>query len=64
MEWEEEEEEEKERGEMETQECPAVLTWSFDKSINEKKMGVQSQSKSMTSYYHSSNPYPIYVLNF
>ena len=39
MEWEEEEEEEKERGETETQEYSAVLTWSFDKSTNEKKWG-------------------------
>ena len=40
MEWEEKEEEaEKERGEIETQEYPAVLTWSLDKLINEKNGG-------------------------
>ena len=48
MEWDgkKKEEKEKERGEIETQEYPAVLTWSFDKSINEKKWGSnQNQSR-------------------
>ena len=47
MAWEEEEEEEeREGGDREARISRAVLTWSFDKSINEKKWGSnQNQSR-------------------